>query len=223
MALTEEDGPVSKDADLTLQRARNRWGQGQRLRTEILEAAARLLSEMGGEEGLTIRGVARAVGIAPASIYQHFADKTALVQGVLEYDYERLAAEMADADEALPRSDVVGRVRAQMRAYCGFAIDNPGHYRLMLSNRHGRGRPAPGERPRARLVMILDSVIEAFERCESAGHRLRLPVERAAVLVFVGTHGRVALWHADPDRGDAELIQSFVDELISLMFADLND
>lgn len=214
---------MPNNADPGIQRARNPWGQGQRLRTEILAGAARLLSEMGGEEALTIRGVARAVGIAPASIYQHFTDKTALVQGVLEYDYEQLAAEMAAADGALPAGDVVSRVRAQLHAYWRFAIDNPGHYRLMLTDRHSRGRPAPGERPRGRLAMIVRSVIDAFERCESTGHRLRLPAERAAVMVFVGVHGRVALWHSDPDHGDPELVQSFVDELISLMFADPRD
>jgi AcrR family transcriptional regulator len=58
-------------------RTRNPWGQGERLRAEILQAAARLLSELGGEQGLSIRGVARAVGIAPASMYKHFADKAA--------------------------------------------------------------------------------------------------------------------------------------------------
>jgi hypothetical protein len=32
-------------------------------------------------------GVARAVGTAPASIYQHFADKAARVHALIEYDY----------------------------------------------------------------------------------------------------------------------------------------
>ncbi|MFI7002397.1 hypothetical protein [Nocardia sp. NPDC050175] len=35
-------------------------GEGERLRGEILAAASRLLSELDGEDGLTIRGVARA-------------------------------------------------------------------------------------------------------------------------------------------------------------------
>jgi AcrR family transcriptional regulator len=94
------------------------------LRTEILDAAVCLFSELGGEEA-TIRRVARAVGIAPASIYQHFADKAALVRGVIEHDYERLSAVMREADESADPDDVVGGVRAQMRAYCRFAIANP--------------------------------------------------------------------------------------------------
>jgi AcrR family transcriptional regulator len=200
------------------QRVRNPWGQGERLRTEILDAAGRLFSELGGEEALTIRGVARAVGIAPASIYQHFADKAALVRGVIEHDYERLSAVMREADESVADDDVVGRVRAQMHAYCRFAVENPGHYRLMLGNRRPAGQDEAGQRPQGPLVPILGAVVAAFERCEQAGKRLRMPSERAAVMVFVGTHGRVALYHSNPEDGGADRILPFVDELISLVF-----
>jgi AcrR family transcriptional regulator len=198
-------------ADLTTQRVRNPWGQGERLRTEILDAAVRLLSELGGEEALTIRGVARAVGIAPASIYQHFADKAALVRGVVAHDYARLSSAMREADESVEAADAVGRVRAQMHAYCRFAIANPGHYRLMLGD-----RDVP--RSRGPLARVVEPVVTAFERCERAGAKLRLPSERAAVMVFVGAHGRVALYHSGRTEEDTERILAFVDELISLVF-----
>jgi AcrR family transcriptional regulator len=203
---------VADKTDLVAQRVPNPWGQGERLRTEILDAAVRLLSELEGEEALTIRGVARAAGIAPASIYQHFADKAALVRGVVEYDYERLSSLMKEADESAEAGDVVGRVRAQLHAYCRFAIGNPGHYRLMLGNRRIRGR-----RPHGPLRSVLDSVVTAFERCERTGQPLRLPADRAAVMVFVGIHGRVALYHSAPEDDDGDRILSFVDELISLV------
>jgi AcrR family transcriptional regulator len=193
----------------TSQRVRNPWGQGERLRLEILEAAARLLSELGGEQGLTIRGVARAAGIAPASIYQHFADKSELVKGLIEYDYQQLEAAMAAADAACPPEAVLERVRALMRAYCRFALDSPGHYRLMINN-----RPVSRTGP---LLGVVMPVIEAFERCERAGVRLRRPPRRAAVAVFVAAHGRVALWHASEDPSQEEMIFEFVDDLISLI------
>lgn len=195
----------------TSHRVRNPWGQGERLRLEILAAAARLLSELGGEQGLTIRGVARAAGIAPASIYQHFADKAALVEGLIAYDYEQLSVAMSAADALCPANAVLDRVRAQMKAYCRFALDSPGHYRLMINNR-------PVTTPRSGpLIEIVTQVIEAFERCERAGVRLRVPPQRAAVVVFVATHGRVALWHASEDRTQEALILDFVDELVSLV------
>lgn len=204
------------EVEATTQRARNPWGQGERLRTEILDAAVRLFSEIEGEEALTIRGVARAVGIAPASIYQHFADKAALVRGVVEHDYERLSAVMREAEESVDPDDVVGRVRALMHAYCRFAFVNPGHYRLMLAYR--RVPNGPGGRPRGPLRSVLEAVVAAFDRCSRAGKRLRMPSERAAVMVFVGTHGRVALYHSSPETDSEDRILQFVDELISLVF-----
>lgn len=207
---------MTEQADLTSPRTRNPWGQGEKLRTEILVAAARLLSELGSEEGLTIRGVARAVGIAPASIYQHFADKAELVRGLVNYDYELLGKQMQDADESVSADDPVGRLRAQMNAYCQFAIDNPGHYRLIYNNRERGGEPAQSP-----LGQIVRRIGAAFERCEAAGYELRLPAMRAAITVFVGAHGRVALYHAAPEAGEGAVgIHAFVDDLISLVFAD---
>ncbi|HVV12195.1 TetR/AcrR family transcriptional regulator [Amycolatopsis sp.] len=195
-------------------RTRNRWGEGERLRGEILDAASRLLSGLGGEDGLTIRGVAREAGIAPASIYQHFTDRTALVRGLLEHEFGRLSTAMREADADTDPADVVGRVHAQLHAYCAFAIENPGHYRLILNNATGK-TPAG---PRGPLTEVIAMLTAAFTRCLEAGHRLRVPSERAAILVFVGTHGRVALLHSNPSERSARSIHPFVDELLSLVF-----
>jgi len=198
-------------------RNRNRWGQGERLRGDILDAACLLVSELGSADALTIRGVARAVGIAPASIYQHFEDKTALVRGTIEHDTARLSAAMLAADEATASPDLVEHLRAQVYAYCQFAIDNPGHYRLMLDSRY-RADPSTVARTGRRRPMlgILNQVVTAFERCESGGVRLRVPSQRAAVLLFVAAHGRVALYHAGGETDPTE-IRPFIDELISVL------
>jgi AcrR family transcriptional regulator len=199
-----------------VQRTRNRWGHGERLRLEILDAACQLVAELGCEDALTIRGVARAVGIAPASIYQHFEDKAALVRGTIEHDYVRLSAAMRAADENTAAEDVVERVRAQLHAYCQFAIDNPGHYRLLLTGRYPTA-PEEGQRRSSPLARIVELGEAAFERCERAGVRLRVSPHRAAVMVFVAAHGRVALYHADPAAKSSDDVASFVDELISVL------
>lgn len=194
----------------TSPRVRNPWGQGERLRAEILRAAARLLSELDGEQGLTIRGVARAAGISPASIYQHFNDKAALVQGLIAYIHAQIAAAMTEADAQYPREAILDRVRAQMKAYCRFALDNPGHYRLVI-----RLRAAPSRRT-GPLADIVLSIVDLLEQGEREGIRMRVPPRRAAVIIFVGVHGRVALEHTGGDPADEEEIMTFVDELISL-------
>jgi AcrR family transcriptional regulator len=207
---------VSDEVNVASTRSRNRWGEGQRLRVEILEAAGRLFSGLGGEDGLTIRGVARAAGIAPASIYQHFADRDALVQGLLDHEFTRLRSLMRQADEQADPADVVGRVRAQLHAYCVFAIDNPGHYRLMLSN--AVSRPAAGAHPAGPLMDVIDLLSVGFARCHEAGHRLRVPSDRAAAIMLVAAHGRVGLLHSNPSEQGARSVHPFVDEVFTLVF-----
>ncbi|MEV4601784.1 TetR/AcrR family transcriptional regulator [Amycolatopsis sp. NPDC049253] len=207
---------MPEEVEVSAGRTRNRWGEGDRLRGEILDAASRLLSELGGEDGLTIRGVARAVGIAPASIYQHFTDRSALVAGLLDYEFARLRAAMEAAEASEDPADVVGRVRALIHAYCRFAMDNPGHHRLMMAN--GATRATPDAYPKGPLPDLIELLTTGFARCDAAGFSLRVPAERAGVIAFVGAHGRVALFHNSPARGGADSVMPFVDELISLVF-----
>ncbi|MBC2865043.1 TetR/AcrR family transcriptional regulator [Streptomyces mexicanus] len=189
-------------------RVRNRWGQGERLRGDILDAASRLLSEIGGEDALTIRGVARAAGIAPASIYQHFTDRAALVRGLLEHEFGRLREAMREADRAAPDDDPVARVRAQLRGYYTFAVENPGHYRLMINSGALRVEP---------LVEVITMVCTALERCEQSGLTLRLPARQSAVTLVVAVHGRVALQHSSARRQGTQALRTFVDDLLSLV------
>ena len=53
-------------------RRRNRRGEGDRLREEIITAASQMIGETGDDSALTLRGVARRLGIAAPSIYRHF-------------------------------------------------------------------------------------------------------------------------------------------------------
>jgi AcrR family transcriptional regulator len=205
--------PMSNTTGEAGQRSRNRWGEGSRLRTEILDSASRLLSELDGEDALTIRGVARAVGIAPASIYQHFADRTELVRGLLEHEFERLQVLLEHADAQADPEDMIGRVRAQVFAYGDFAMAHPGHYRLVLS---AIARHAP-ENPPEPLMKILSMFTTAFDRCRQAGHQMRLPADRCAVMVVVSTHGLVALAQSRAQTVPDRLRQN-IEDLLTLIF-----
>ncbi|MFK8844504.1 TetR/AcrR family transcriptional regulator [Streptomyces sp. Ac-502] len=116
-------------------RPRNPRGQGERLREELLRATERLLEEVGSEDALSLRAVAREAGVAAPSIYRHFADKTELVWAALEVSYERLRAAMAEASAAADTDDPVDLLRAQLRAYCRYAVEHPAKYRLLYETR----------------------------------------------------------------------------------------
>jgi AcrR family transcriptional regulator len=197
-----------------VRRTRNPWGEGERLRTEILEAASGLLSELGGEAGLSIRGVARATGVAPGSIYQHFRDLNALAEGLHEYECERLLALLEHA--GANRTDPIERLRAQLVAYCDFALANPGHYRVLFRrpNAHQSPPPDPLTTPLGRVVGLF---VAGFERCRDAGLGVRLSSRDAGAMVFSSIHGRVAI-HLCHGTGEIhEQLARNIDQLLSLL------
>ena len=132
-------------------RVRNRWGHGERLRTEILAAAGQLLGELGTVDGLTLRGVARRAGIAPASIYTHFADRAALIDALLVCEHERVAGLMLRASAAA-NPDMV---RAQLYAFCHSSRERRGCGSWRTRQRRSRlspGRPSRWAVVQARAV-----------------------------------------------------------------------
>ena len=54
---------------------------------------------------------------------------------------------------------------------------------------------------------------------DSAGWTEEIARYFLVAVVFVGAHGRVALFHSVLNRTGPELVEPFVDELISLVFA----
>jgi AcrR family transcriptional regulator len=111
-------------------RTRSARGSGADLRAEIIAATRGLMSETGSSDAVTIRAVARAVGVTAPSIYRHFADKDVLIDAVCA---EALAELEAAIVAATSNSDFpVERLRLAALAYCRFAREHPEHYRITM-------------------------------------------------------------------------------------------
>jgi AcrR family transcriptional regulator len=121
---------MTATSDQRSRRQRNPRGQGERLRDDIIEAASRLLEDPTAQP-LSLRSVARAVGVAATSVYLHFDDCDALVRAVAARHFGDLvrAQHEAVADLTDPRA----RVHAAALAYCEFGLAHPGHYYVMFS------------------------------------------------------------------------------------------
>ncbi|GAB2790981.1 TetR/AcrR family transcriptional regulator [Streptomyces daliensis] len=196
-------------------RPRNPRGQGERLREEILQATERLLEQVGSEDALSLRAVAREVGIAAPSIYRHFTDKTELVWATLAQNFDRLGEDMGEADAAAPQDEPVERLRAQLRAYCHYAVTHPAKYRLMYETWQ---TPVENERLTAHPArVVVGGWDEALKRCEAAGWRVRGTRAEAPYVLWSGVHGRVTLWQVMPRRKDPKRLENFVDELLGLL------
>ncbi|MFJ8746922.1 TetR/AcrR family transcriptional regulator [Embleya sp. NPDC127516] len=111
------------------QRARAR----HQLRTELLTAAREIADESGGFEKVTMRAVADRVGYTAPILYQSFANKQALLIGLLDVGFAELADRLGRAQSPeLPHgsTSALGPIAA---AYWEFASGNPHLYRLMHS------------------------------------------------------------------------------------------
>jgi AcrR family transcriptional regulator len=175
-------------------RARNPRGEGERLRSEIVCAAREILVEDGYEAAITLRGVARRVGIAAPSIYPHFAGPAAIVQAVVVEAFGELNAfiEAAVRDLVDPRA----RLLAGCRAYITFGIESPNIYKLLFDRNRELGGRSPQDRapteddlwhgPFSQLVVAVDA-------CIRAGISTATSSPATALDIWVGMHGLVML------------------------------
>lgn len=102
---------------------------------EITDAARRQLGEVGAA-ALSLRAVAREVGLVSSAVYRYFPSRNDLLTRLIIDGYDALGA----AAEAADRPDDAPRVRwlAVCRAVRSWALDHPHEYALLY------GSPVPG-------------------------------------------------------------------------------
>lgn len=101
------------------------------LRAALIDAALALVEEAGGDE-VSLREVARRVGVSATAVYRHFPDKNALMAALARVALERLAAAQRSASAAAGGG--MAGFNATGAAYVRFALDNPGLFRLVFAH-----------------------------------------------------------------------------------------
>ncbi|GAA3394185.1 TetR/AcrR family transcriptional regulator [Cryptosporangium minutisporangium] len=109
-----------------------RRGEGDRLREEIVSAACGLLNETGEPSALSLRAVARKVGVATTSIYLHFDDIGALQRAVKSRWLDMLTEEVESAASAAG-DDPRERILAISHAYVDSGMREPARYRVLFT------------------------------------------------------------------------------------------
>ena len=143
---------TSDDNTVNIEDAKPRYHHGD-LRAALIEQGLRDLA--GGAAGdLSLRAIARKVGVSATAVYRHFPDKTALIDA-LSIEGDRL---LGEASRRAQESAGGGRMGfdATGRAYVRFALNHPALFRLMMA----RFRAMPGD-PDAQSVglrLLVDNV-----------------------------------------------------------------
>ena len=99
------------------------------LRQALIDAALAIIVEDRDAANVSLREVARRVGVSQAAPYRHFADKDALLAAVAEEGFQRLLKALDAGSDPEP----LARLQSSGVAYVKFAIAYPAHYRVMFS------------------------------------------------------------------------------------------
>jgi AcrR family transcriptional regulator len=106
------------------------------LRSALVEAGLELLRSRSADE-LSLREIARAVGVSATAVYRHFPDKASLLAALASEGFERLAHQQIAAGAG---GGGAGFAKSG-QAYVRFALDNPSLFRLMFAHTPAEAHP----------------------------------------------------------------------------------
>lgn len=118
----------------------------RRTLVEDIVAEARSLLEQGGASAVSLRAIARAVGMSAPSLYTYFPSLNDLFTELIVRSYSALAAHVADELEALEGADLGERLVAGPIAYRSWALANRQQFNLIFFDQIA-GYEAPADGP----------------------------------------------------------------------------
>jgi AcrR family transcriptional regulator len=129
------------------------------LTREIVDVARRHLAT-DGAAGLSLRAVARELGMASSAVYRYFPSRDDLLTALIVEAYDALGAATEEAEAAAPRADLRSRLHAACAAVRAWALAHPHEYALVY------GSPVPGYAapeatvgPAARVGTVLSAIV----------------------------------------------------------------
>jgi AcrR family transcriptional regulator len=155
------------------------------LTSEIKEEARRQLAAQGAS-ALSLRAVARELGMVSSAVYRYFRSRDQLLTALIIDAYDALGAAAEVASSGRPRADSRGRWRAACGAIRSWALANPHEYALIY------GSPVPGyQAPQATVASAI-----------------RVSRVLGGIVADAGTaagHGDADAWHGHADGRHARL------------------
>lgn len=159
------------------------------LRAELLDTAVEQLRSA-GSESLSLRALARAVGVSQTAPYRHFKDKDELLAALATRGYQALLQALKTAGQTAPDCPKQ-QLYAFARSYVDYAADNPELFKLMFGpslqplNRYPDLRDASRE--------TLSFVQRILQRGIELGDFRQQDIAYLANAAWAGIHGLATL------------------------------
>lgn len=181
------------------------------LRREAIVARAVQIVDEGGPDALSLRSLARDLGVSAPALYDHIRSKDDLLRLVAGEGY----AELASRWSALDPADAPAWIRASSHAYVAFALERPGLFALMF-----RFRPAlvegPGDVEDPAATAVFEQALAVVERA-SVGEGLGAgPPLELALGIWAAVHGVATVLSMSPEMTkELWLVDLVIDGLLA--------
>jgi AcrR family transcriptional regulator len=153
----------------------------------LLTSASEIL-ESEGPDGLSVRRIAAAAGVAPMGVYNHFESKFGIVEALYIQGFGRLAEAMAAMAEI---DDPAEALLEGARAYRALALAQPMAYQVMFL------RAVPGFEPSDPALTSctrgFDLLVATVQRAIRAGVIAPGAPTETAQMIWASIHGWVSL------------------------------
>jgi AcrR family transcriptional regulator len=181
------------------------------LRAALLSCAERTLSEEGAGQ-LSLRELARRVGVSHAAPRRHFADKQALLDALAEDGFERLGSELREAMKAAG-DGFHARLLAFAQTYVRFATQHAALLDLMFAGKH---RPGAADSLREAADRAFEAPLALIVEGQAAGEVVPGDPEGVAVVAWAALQGLAALVNSGmlDDGGLDDLVADAADRLL---------
>ena len=155
------------------------------LKEALIEAGLEILSEK-GIEGLSLRKVAKRVGVSHSAPYNHFPDKQALLAAISTAGHEQLNQTITNTFEAVKdtSTDIIFEIAW---SYLQFALDNQDMFKHMFSDalKYESDHPQYMEIS-LKNIALLEEIITV---CQNKGQLKGGEVEILAIKLWSTVHG----------------------------------
>jgi AcrR family transcriptional regulator len=128
------------------------------LRAALLEQAERTLRDRGVQE-LSLRELAREVGVSHGAPRRHFPDRQALLDALAEAGYARLGAELRSAADGAGE-DFEPRLQATAAAYVRFATRDAALLELMFAGKQREETGTLHEAAERAFSVVLELIVQ---------------------------------------------------------------
>ncbi len=187
------------------------------LRTRLLDAAGRMLSEE-GPAALNLRNLATAVGTSTTAVYSFFGGKPGLIRALYLEAFGRFGRRL---NQVRKTGDPLLDLRALGVAYRESALADPHMYAVMFGRAITEFDPDPEDAAVGMATMdpLVDSVREAIDQ------GLLVPADpmAIAVMLWAQAHGLVSLELGGSVPDDVDVASNYVQMLTMALRGWLRD